>query len=117
MKGRMRELFSESLEGVLFNSPENGAPHILNVTFEGTRGEVLLHMLEQEGVYVSTGSACSSNHSGRSHVIKAMGRTDEQIDATIRFSLCDAITMEDAEEAAKITIACVERFRKLGKFR
>ena len=117
MKARMMEIFEEELDDVLFNSSLDGAPHILNVTFEGTRGEVLLHMLEEQGVYVSTGSACASNHHGRSHVILAMGRTPEQVDATLRFSLSDHTTMEDAEAGARAAVEAVKRFRRLGKFR
>ena len=117
-KKALMDILSEKLDNVLFNSDMDGAPHILNVTFEGVRGEVILHMLEQDGIFVSTGSACSSNKSNhRSHVIKAMGRTDDQVDGTIRFSLCDGIPMEDIVFAAEKTAEHVTKFMKLGRFR
>ncbi|MBQ2063052.1 MAG: cysteine desulfurase [Firmicutes bacterium] len=117
LTGEMRTWFTENMNGILFNSQENGAPHILSVSFEKTRGEVLLHTLEQSGIYVSTGSACSSNKKGLSHVIKAMGRNDKQVEGTIRFSLCDETTMDDVRYACEKTKEAVERFRRLGSFR
>lgn len=62
------------------------APHILSVGFEGVRSEVLLHALEERGVYVSSGSACSSNHPGISSTLKAIGVNEKLLDATIRVS-------------------------------
>ena len=55
------EGIKSEIRDVIINSPEDGAPSVLNVSFLGTRGEVLLHTLETDGIYVSTGSACSSN--------------------------------------------------------
>ncbi|MBR2674818.1 MAG: cysteine desulfurase [Mogibacterium sp.] len=91
-------------------------PSVLNLTFEGTRGEVLLHTLEQDGIYVSTGSACSSNHSGESPVLKAMGLTPKQIEGAIRFSFSEFNTKEEMDFVIDRTKAAVERFRKLGSY-
>lgn len=116
----MRGYFTDNLKNITFNTPDDPAiraPHILNVSFEKTRGEVLLHTLEQSGISVSTGSACSSNKKGMSHVIKAMGRTDSQVEGTIRFSLCDSVTMDDAMYVCEKTKEAVDRFRRLGSFR
>jgi len=120
----LRKTLTEELDGVCVNSVEEAGeeaglccPTILNVSFEGTRGEVLLHTLEQDGIYVSTGSACSSNKKGQSHVLKAMGLKDKEIEGTIRFSLGRYNTKEDIEFAAAKTIEAVKRFRKLGSFR
>lgn len=117
IKAYMRQWFTDHVEDILFNSLEDGAPHILNISFAKTRGEVLLHTLEQSGIYVSTGSACSSNKKGLSHVIKAMGRTDQQVEGTLRFSLCDATTMDEARYVCEKTKEAVDRFRRLGSFR
>lgn len=78
----------EKLEGVQVNSEkgELSAPQIASVSFEGTRAEVLLHALEEKGIYVSSGSACSSNHPGISGTLKAIGVKRELLDSTIRFS-------------------------------
>ena len=73
---KLRNGLAEEISDIRFNSPENGVPYILNVSFLGTKGEVLLHKLEQEGIYVSTGSACSSGRNGKagSHVLKGRNR-------------------------------------------
>lgn len=73
----------------------NSAPHILSVSFVGKRGEVIMHALEEKGIYVSTGSACHSNRFGESHVLSAIGLSKEEIGGTIRFSLSDLTTDED----------------------
>lgn len=81
---------------------ENGLPYILNVSFEGLRAEVLLHSLEARGVYVSTGSACSTRKSRRSHVLTAMKIPNNIIDGAIRISFSPHNTMEEAVEAVGI---------------
>lgn len=92
-------------------------PSMLNVSFLGTRGEVLLHTLEQQGVYVSTGSACSSNKKGQSHVLKAMGLKDKEIEGAIRFSFSEFNTIEEMEYVLEKFKMAVAKFRKLGSFR
>ncbi len=74
-------------------SPEDASPYILNVGFEDIRAEVLLHHLEQKGIFVSTGSACSSHKNTRSHVLSAMRIPNQLIDGAIRFSFssCNSI--------------------------
>ena len=114
----------ENIPDILVNSPEQTGEmpgqccgSLLNVSFLGTRGEVLLHSLEQEGICVSTGSACSSNKKGRSHVLQAMGRSDNEFEGAIRFSLSGYNTKEEIEETIEKTAAAVKRFRRLGSFR
>ena len=92
-------------------------PTVLNVTFEGTRGEVLLHTLEQDGIYVSTGSACSSRKTGDSHVLSAMSMTHKEIEGAIRFSFSEFNTIDEMDEVIARTKTAVERFRRLGSFR
>jgi len=89
MAAARRRLFDglcDQISDIRVNSPEDGAASVLNVSFLGCRGEVLLHTLEQDQIYVSTGSACSSNKKGRSHVLAAMGLSDKEIEGAIRFS-------------------------------
>ena len=78
----------EKIEGVTLNSGkgEESAPQIVSASFEGVRAEVLLHALEEKGVYVSSGSACSSNHPAISGTLKAIGVKKELLDSTLRFS-------------------------------
>ena len=90
---------------------------MLNLTFKGTRGEVLLHTLEQDRIYVSTGSACSSHKTGDSHVLQAMGLDHKAIEGAIRFSLSEFNTKEEMDIVIDKTKAAVTRFRKLGSFR
>ena len=90
---------------------------ILNISFLGTRGEVLLHTLEQDGIYVSTGSACSSNKKGQSHVLGAMGLKDKEIEGALRFSFGRFNEIGEMEIVVDKVTAAVKRFRKLGSFR
>lgn len=124
--GRMKAVRSRLLEGILaeipdvrINSPqdETACPSVLNVSFLGTRGEVLLHTLEQEGIFVSTGSACSSNKKGRSHVLMAMGLSDREIEGAVRFSFSGENTVEEMDYVIEKVKAAVLRFRRLGSFR
>ena len=124
----MRRLLLEGLTAeipdLIVNSPlEAGeapgdcCPALLSVSFPGTRGEVLLHTLEQDGIFVSTGSACSSNKKGRSHVLTAMGLSEKEIEGTLRFSLGRLNQPAEMERAVACTAAAVKKFRKLGSFR
>lgn len=92
------------MEGVHVNACqeddlEQTAPHILSVSVEGVRSEVLLHALEESGIYVSSGSACSSNHPGISSTLQAIGVRKELLDSTIRFSMCFDTTEVELEYA------------------
>lgn len=73
------------------------APHIISASFAGVRSEVLLHALEDRGIYVSSGSACSSNHPGLSGTLVAIGVNKELLDSTIRFSFSVNTTMEEID--------------------
>ncbi|WP_455147177.1 cysteine desulfurase family protein [Clostridium sp.] len=92
------------LGGVTINGSEDrtNAPQIVSASFEGVRSEVLLHALEDKGVYVSSGSACSSNHPGISGTLKGIGVKKELLDSTIRFSLGDLNTEEEVDYAISV---------------
>lgn len=89
----------EKTEGAVLNTGrgENFAPQVISVSFEDIRAEVLLHALEDRGIYVSSGSACSSNHPGISGTLKAIGVRDDLLDATIRISLSELNNKEEAD--------------------
>ncbi len=98
LKKRLKDGILEKIPDVVLNTPEiNSAPHILNASFIGTRGEILLHALEGKGIFVSTGSACSSHKGGASHVLKAVGKSLEEQDSAIRFSLSHFISEDDID--------------------
>ena len=78
-------------------APEHAAPHIVNIGFPHVRGEVMLHALEGEGIYVSTGSACSSKKLKVSGVLTAMGIRADVAEWAVRFSLSPHTTEEEID--------------------
>lgn len=122
---RMRNIKQILIDGILqipdafINAnPQNdagyGAPHIISASFSGVKSEVLLHALASEGVYVSSGSACSSNHPGLSGTLKAIGLGNDLTDSTIRLSVSEDNTEEEAEYALKALskhVPVLRRFR------
>lgn len=124
MRRALLKGLQDNLEDLRINSVEEDGVQageccssILNISFLGTRGEVLLHTLEQDGIYVSTGSACSSNKKGQSHVLGAMGLKDKEIEGAIRFSFGRFNEMDEIEIVTDKVTAAVKRFRRLGSFR
>lgn len=117
LKMYLTEGVRAEIPDIRFNSAEESSSSILNVSFLGVRGEVLLHTLEQSEIYVSTGSACSSNKKGQSHVLKAMDRTDKEIEGAIRFSFSEFNTKEELDYVIVQLKNSVQKFRKLGSFR
>ena len=78
---------------------ENTSPYVLNVSFRGIRAEILLRLLEEKDVCVSTGSACSSKNMKDSHVLTAMQLDPESIKGSIRICFSDTNTKEEIEAA------------------
>ena len=104
LKARLWARLSRT-EGIRVNGPmpmeADSAPHVLSLSFDGVRGEVLRNALEGEGVLVSTGSACASHKQKVSATLRAMGLTAGQADGTIRVSLGLFNTAEEMDEAAE----------------
>lgn len=112
LKNMLAEKIEQTIDEVQINGKRNGAPHILNVSFRGVKAEVLLHSLEAKNIFVSTGSACSSNKPSPSHVLTAM-RVDKQcIEGAIRFSLSSFNTKEDIEYCVSELANIVKQLRK-----
>lgn len=88
---------SEELSEISMTLPKRHAPHILNVTLPKIRSETMLHYLSSLGVYVSSGSACSSNSGGVSSALTAYGRSAEEADSSIRISLSHRNTEEEVD--------------------
>ena len=104
-----------NLDGVFVNGQplDQGAPHIVSLSFKGVRSEVLLHALEEKGVYVSAGSACSSNHPAISGTLKSIGVDKNLLDSTLRFSFGMFTTEEEvlyAAETVKQLVPTLRRF-------
>ncbi len=90
-----------------------GAPHIVSVSFRGVRSEVLLHALEERGVYISSGSACSSNKKlPVSSVLKEIGIEKELLESTVRFSFCAFTTEEEIDYALEQLQSIVPMLRR-----
>ena len=124
MRQQLLDGLCSKIDDIEINSPlEAGTadgqccPSVLNVNFRGTRGEVILHTLEQDGIYVSTGSACSSNKKGQSHVLEAMGQSSRDIEGAIRFSLGRLNSPDEVDTVVDAVATAVKRFRRLGSFR
>ena len=85
--------------GIFVNSlkANAGAPHVVSISIEGVRAEVMLHALEDKGIYVSSGSACSAHHPGISGTLKGIGVREDLLDSTIRISLNEENTIEEAQ--------------------
>lgn len=91
------------------------APHIVSVSFEGIRSEVLLHALEDKGIYVSSGSACASNHPQLSGTLKAIGLREDLLDSTLRFSFSVFTTMEEIQYTISMLKELVPVLRKYSR--
>ena len=103
MIGRIGEIDGTTVNSYL---GQESAPQIVSVSFAGIRSEVLLHALEDKGIYVSSGSACSSNHPAISGTLKGIGVKPELLDATLRFSFGQFNTREEIDY-------CIETLKEL----
>ena len=120
---KLRELKAYFIEGlnkiedvhVHGLTDENSAPHIISCGFKDVRSEVLLHTLEGEGIYVSAGSACSSNHPQLSGVLKNIGTKREYLDSTIRFSMSEFTTKEEIDATLKTLYNCLPKLRRFTR--
>ena len=109
----MKSLLSEKTENVLFNgSDEYNSGSVLNVSFIGIKAEILLHSLERHEVYVSTGSACSSHKPQPSHVLVAMGLSQDAVNGAIRISFSQNTTEEEIRFAAEKIAEEVKAIRR-----
>ncbi len=114
LKTRLRNEIKNSIDNIMINTPENNAPHILNVSFGGVKAEVVLHSLEMQDIYVSSGSACSSHKKEPSYVLTEIGVPRQMIDGSIRFSLSEFNTEEDVDTTVEALKKIIPRLRKLN---
>ncbi|MDD2294526.1 MAG: cysteine desulfurase family protein [Eubacteriales bacterium] len=114
VKDYLLKQLTETITDLSFHTPADSAPSVLNIGFVGCKGEVLLHMLEQSDIFVSTGSACSSKKSG-SHVLAAMGLSKSQIEGAIRFSFSEDNDINQMDYVVEVIRKAVTSQRRLRK--
>lgn len=104
----------EKIEDVKINSKRDGesAPQIVSASFKDVRAEVLLHALEEKNIYVSSGSACSSNKPGLSNTLVAIGLPYDLLDSTIRFSFNYETSIEEIDYALEVLNTLVPQLRR-----
>lgn len=119
LRGELQRAITAGLEGVSLNGPapagEDAArrlPGNLNLSFDGVDGEAL--MLSMKRLAVSSGSACTSANPEPSHVLRALGISDDLTRASLRFGLGRFNTEADVEQASELVVAAVRSLRKLG---
>lgn len=115
----LKDYFCEGLRkipDIRINNPEGmeGAPHIVSLSVAGVRSEVLLHALEDKGIFVSAGSACSSNkpHTAGSATMKAIKLPEEFLDSTLRFSMSIYTTREELDYTLQVMYDIIPMLRK-----
>ena len=115
---RCRSLMIEGLQrlhGVQVNGLSYAAPHILSLSFEDIKSEVLLHAMEEHGIYVSAGSACASNHPGISESLKAIALKKQLLDSTLRFSFSRYNTEEEVSYTLEVLDKLLPSLRKFRR--
>lgn len=108
----MEQVTVNGIDGI---DVEETAPHIVSVSFAGIKSEVMLHALAQKGVFVSSGSACSSNHPELSGTLKAIGVAEDLLDSTLRFSFSVNTTEEEIDYAIAVTKEVLPQLRRFIK--
>lgn len=108
------------IDNIRINSPLSNdfTPYILNVSFTGVRAEVLLHLLEENNIFVATGSACTSKTSSvqGSYVIKALGLSKGEVESAIRFSFSKFNTKEEIDKTVEVLKNSLRFLRRVKKW-
>ena len=117
---KLREKFILNLKSeitdIVVNSSESSLPYICNISFLGVKGEILLHTLEQKGIFVSTGSACSSKKKG-SRVLESLDLSLGIKDSAIRFSFSKNTTDDELQFTVEVLKKEITNLRKLLNYK
>lgn len=116
--GNLKKYFikriSEEIKQIKINSEaKETSPYILHISIIGTRGEVLLHYLEQDNIYISTSSACSSSGTKKSHVLKSIGLRENEIEGSIRICFSYENTKEEIDKVISRMKEYVKEIRNI----
>ncbi|HLS06415.1 MAG TPA: cysteine desulfurase family protein [Bacillota bacterium] len=101
----------EKMPDVVINSPNNGAPHIVNISLPGFKPEVVIHALGEENIFISTKSACSSKRDDESHVLMACGFDQERASSALRISTSYDTTTEDIKAFLQVFQQTIQRLK------
>ena len=117
LRDRLVEKIStdERLSEISLTLPENHAPHILNLTLPAIKSETMLHYLSSEGIFVSSGSACSSNGGHVSSALTAYGRSSEDADSSIRVSFSASNTEDDVDALCEALTKGLEKLARIKR--
>lgn len=112
----LKSSIEKNISDISINTPDFSAPHIISVSFAGIKSEILLHYLEMDNIYVSTGSACSSKKKV-SRILENINIDNKYKDGTIRFSLSYENTKEQMDIVVEKLKKYVDEIRKITKYR
>lgn len=115
LRNRIREIVADIPEARINGSAEQASDAIVHATFTGCESDSLLFLLDSAGVAVSTGSACQAGVTEISHVVLALGYSEDEARGSLRFSLGHSSTEEDVEALAAVLPEAVERARAAGR--
>ena len=104
---------SPELSEISITNPESSAPHILNITLPKIKSETMLHYLSSENIFVSSGSACSSNSQHKASALVAFGRSESEADTSIRISFSHDNEKEDADRLCEALMAGLSRLARI----
>ena len=113
------DTLTEALEHVKILGPEDEerrSPAVMSAAIDGVRGEVLLHACEAQGVYISTGSACSTHKKEKHQVQKAIGLSPSYTEGTIRISFSALTTFDEVKRGVDVIVEEAQKLRKFAKF-
>ena len=113
LESYLRECLEKDCPDVSLTLPQKKAPHILNITLPKIKSETMLHHLSSYGVYVSSGSACSSNSSHVSSALTAFGRSATEADSSLRISLSHRTTREDIDAFIDALAAGISKLSRM----
>ncbi len=119
---RLKEALEEGLarlEDVVLHSPSGreGAPHIVNASFLGVGSEVLLHALEDRGIFISAGSACSTHKRSASPTLTAIAAPKDEVTSSVRFSFCESNTLDEVTTTLAALEELLPALRRYGPLR
>lgn len=116
MRDQLIHAIRNSIANARINTPKNAAaPHVVSVSLPGVKGEVLVHTMETEGIFISTGSACSSREKIHSHVLQQLKLSDQELEGSVRLSLSIENTSQEIDEAVRVMARLVEDLRSLTR--